>query len=994
MSFNYIIDNSFQKFREILNDGLEKNGYDTATLNEITRLKSYALDLLLNNITNIDGLLNEIIKVNEFDLFKDPQIEGFQTSFNAIINRILLLKNFTENKFIDYQNKMSLQENVIISQKKKVLQKISFLNHVANNYQKVFIEEFQNLEFINGQETNLLIDTNANLATLPVLNSTPVKVTDIFITENSNGLSGALNSRTNGNLWFTVDKNENTIFEYNKLDSGPCILGLKYTFEETVINEIRIKTKITNLTSTFKIKNITFDSGINGSKTIKEVIDINKQNLLIDYFSYDKSIGYSIKFLPIKCSSLTIEFEQPDYQNNYIQQTTQVSYRKVFTIAISEIEFFSNKYINNGSLGSKIFELGYGLNGCDYKLSIYPNNNAYYKSNMQLFQGGNSTSIELKENEFNLLVDNLSNYQYKLNIEKVSDSENTKTPDSNFESLIETKSLIKFLDPINNTFVINDTFVKESVFICRPDIVKRSSTNEKTIIRNLNSSSGVLSTDENYYTYSLQMPSWIFQLEDVFFYKGSSNTPLSSQSINYDINTNTMSIKIPKQENFIGITPLRISCKPKKTFVNEKNDTCYIEIKENFEPDKAKIKIFNTNNDLNVEDISIGNLDGNTIYDLNQKNIVKILKAEGVETGISYNINEIILNSIEGKIKINSDLIQLATTNNDNNLKIQFSYLKGNPVENKDYEFWFKDNKIKGIAIKNSNLFINTVEESLKDNNNSNIKFKLSNKKNIVVNSVNFGNLIFNGQSFEIVEYKDGSVEFDTYKNAEDTIPDQEIDYEQPFIGFRINRDIDVKSNKLITSYEQSKNASNKQFDLIIKDSIYNGYITQTDEKMYQIISDLNLDLSNDETPYNRYSQAIYSLESNTGIFIAKRDDLILRNAKVNYSYFIAGENTNKISIDYASGWVYSSKPILNSEVILVSYKVCNIELEYSIYENVTSNFITDKEVQYDNSIIQDIAPLNKNIKLYYGKIKTNYDIKDTFEYYSPLIYSIKLGFN
>jgi hypothetical protein len=474
MSFNSIINNSFERFRIIFENALERANIDTNSVNELGRINNAQLDLLIKNIENIDGLLSNLNLPNEFSLFDVKHITSYEDFFTSVSERNLLIKNLVENKFINYKNRMSLIEDTLISQKNKVLQKLAFLNHAANNYQKVFIEEFNNSEFIDGSNTTLDIDKNSRIATLPISSSVVAKIEDIFLTEICNGISGSLDSSTNGNLWFTNDLNENTLFEYNKLDTGPCLLGIKYTFSELTINEIRIKTRLVNLTSSFKIKNIIFESSTFGSKTIKELCDLEKQNLNIDYFSYDKNIGYCIKFLPVKCSSITIEFEQTEYQNIYIQQTSQVSYRKVFTIAISEINFYSNTYNNEGILKSTIFELGNGLKGCDYKLEVYPKNNAYYESNMDLFEGNSSKSISLLENKFNLLIGNSSNFNYKLYCKKVSLESNKNQIDSNFETLIESKSISRYLDTNSNQITIDDVFLKESVFLCRPDIVKRS----------------------------------------------------------------------------------------------------------------------------------------------------------------------------------------------------------------------------------------------------------------------------------------------------------------------------------------------------------------------------------------------------------------------------------------------------------------------------------------------------------------------------------------
>jgi hypothetical protein len=992
MSFNSIINNSFERFRIIFENALERANIDTNSVNELGRINNAQLDLLIKNIENIDGLLSNLNLPNEFSLFDVKHITSYEDFFTSVSERNLLIKNLVENKFINYKNRMSLIEDTLISQKNKVLQKLAFLNHAANNYQKVFIEEFNNSEFIDGSNTTLDIDKNSRIATLPISSSVVAKIEDIFLTEICNGISGSLDSSTNGNLWFTNDLNENTLFEYNKLDTGPCLLGIKYTFSELTINEIRIKTRLVNLTSSFKIKNIVFESSTFGSKTIKELCDLEKQNLNIDYFSYDKNIGYCIKFLPVKCSSITIEFEQTEYQNIYIQQTSQVSYRKVFTIAISEINFYSNTYNNEGILKSTIFELGNGLKGCDYKLEVYPKNNAYYESNMDLFEGNSSKSISLLENKFNLLIGNSSNFNYKLYCKKVSLESNKNQIDSNFETLIESKSISRYLDTNSNQITIDDVFLKESVFLCRPDIVKRSKNLEKSIIVNMEANSSQLIN--GIYKNKVKVPMEILSLEGIKFFKGSE-----SNECTYQKNTSDSSITVNiGSNNFIGIQPLKVSLNSKKLIPILKIDTIYFEIKENFEPDKSKFKIYNLNNDQKTHTKTVNfdrsNLDANSIFDLDRKNITQIYSLTSGNVNYDSFTNELNLNSIEGKFSFSDNFIQLLNRNENSSLTISYKYKDSKDIKIDDFEFWFKENSIKGIAIKLNDLYVNTIEEALKDTTNNQKKFKLNANGSMIVNSLGFSKQIFNGENFEFVDYIDGFKEFNTEKESEDTIPDQEMDYDQPLIGFRINREIKYETSKLITTYNESKSTLKRQFTILVKDQICDGYIVATDALMNNIIMELNTDLSNDSVPYNKYSQAIYSLESNTGIFIGKRDDVILRKAKINYKYYLSSEDTNKVSVDYLNSTVYTSKPIDNASTVLVTYKVCDVSADYSICLKLESELIETNQYQYNSSIESTVAPLNKNIRLYYGKIKNNYDIKDTFQYYSPLIYSIKLGFN
>jgi len=981
MSLNSIVNNAFERFRIIFQDQVEAIVGDTNTSNEEDIQKAAILDIIERDTYSLD-FLKQISRAEVLALLKSDQIDSMNY-INTLANRTPLIKELLEVKFIKYQNRASQLESAILSKKNKVLQKLSFLNHIANNYQRAFVEEFNNLEFIS--ESTLEIDKNAKIATLPIASSKIANVTDIFLTEISNGLSGSLKDLRNVNPWYTVDDNEETVFEYNKLDSGPCLLGLRYTFNDSVINEIIIKTEIANLTSAFKIKNIIFESNLFGSKSIKELCDLEKQNLIVDYFSYDKNIGHSIKFLPIKCSAVTIEFEQSEEKNVYIEQINQVSYRKVFSISISKVQFISNLYSDEGFIKSNLIEIGDALNGCDYKLEIYPKNNSYYESEMYLYNSG-SDSVYLKENKFNLIDASYNSFKYRLNLKKLSQQLNNQQIESNSETLVEMNNIPAVINSSSNKIPLNDVFLKETIKLYRTDILKRSSDiNSKTIISNLLPASSV-PVNNTYYN-SINLPLELLENNEIEYYVGTKTTKALTS---VDLEASRLKIEIGTS-NLNSITPLKAYIPELKPMIIEKDSVCYISITESFELDKGKIKLTTIANDKNIEKLTINNPNENQIYSLGNRYVSLIsLKANNVD--YVSNTDKYTLNQINGKLKFTGDFIQLIDSSQ---LIVEYSYQKDETILSDGFEFWFKDNKVKGLAVSSNRLYIANIQESLKDSGNNPRKFNLSNKENIIVNSLTFSNQIFNGEEFETVEYIDGNKEFNITKSFEDIIPDQEMDYAQPLIAFRLNRNIKYVSSSLVTSYDETKNKNKKQFSLKVGSEIMNGFIALNDSIMNNIIFEMNLDLANDPTPYNRYTQAVFSLESGTGIFLGKRDDLILRHAAVVYEYDIPQEQKNKLSINYKDGIVYTSKNVASPELVKVSYRIADLRVSYSIGLNVEYNLNEKNVIEYNvNSINRNIAPTNQNIKLYYGKIKNEYDIKDIYEYYTPLIYSIKLGFN
>ena len=149
-------------------------------------------------------------------------------------------------------------------------------------------------------------------------------------------------------------------------------------------------------------------------------------------------------------------------------------------------------------------------------------------------------------------------------------------------------------------------------------------------------------------------------------------------------------------------------------------------------------------------------------------------------------------------------------------------------------------------------------------------------------------------------------------------------------------------------------------------------------------------------------------LEEGLGIKVYKKGILVNNSIRINgkvceleieeetgkdyyLEYFYEKEEKeliNKYSVDYKNGILFSSKDIVNSENKKISYKIGRIGLEYSLVK-----YLKEYEVFKDETkVYTENLPSYKNqVKFCWEKILDEISLEELREYFSPIIYKIKL---
>lgn len=918
-------------------------------------------------------------KMNDLISFPNDLSNVYTTHFSSIKNRIdfitndiVLLYEIINNKFSQYNSFKEDYLNSTISMRKRIYQKLASASFSPINFTKTFVENFSNLENIDNTKTTCYVDTNNELLTLPISKRTINEINNIIILQTSNGLSGSITDNKNGNLFYTIDGKEDTVFEYSKLDEGPCLLNLKYTMRDSnVLNEISMKTNLINGVSKFKIDNIIFEDEIGTVISIFELLNVNEQKMIVNFYESYTSSGFVIKFLPIKCKHVTFMLSQNEYIDVTTNQNYKTSIRKMFAIVISEIQLITNEYKESGELISKNLSIADSMFMGAAILNVFPKNGQYYKSQIFIDDNKGLGNVELFDNTGSYISDGLGLFNYKLVLQKLQTIDQ-EIVESKEDTLVKFLNTYKTIISVNDYVKINDTFIKESLIVGRSDFLIRSNDKKIKTLATVASSSW-METDQ----------AWVVNLNVNLKRISSAGLFIESPSnATYQFKDDSTLQVVLNKTNWPSKPSTFLSIKwwaqPYKPVIYEKSNRYYIFINEPFEPNKQKIKLKNKSQ-LQYKEETI-NKNSNNVFKLSNGNVNTNFKIVGL-TSSDYTIN-----TLDGTI--------ILKDNNINKIDVEYFYSVYSDLNINDYDFWFIEKTLKGISIEKSKVVSSEIVESLKDTN-SKTKFSLRAKGNMIVDSVKFNEKLFNNEKYSIINYIDGKKEFSNLlKMTNDSIPDQEIDQEYPFIAFRLAKEIFIETSKLINSDLILPSQDNVCYKVIVNDNenptALSGYICTTDairDKLVQLAFTLSLITDG-------YSSAFYSLESNIGMFVAKKDDMVLKNCFLNYSYLDVSKNeSNLISIDYENSIIYSNKEINNAAEVKVTYRTLPLELEYSIYDPVNFDY-SDGKIQYNAESKTQYQQSNNQLAIYYAKEVNNLNIEENLNYFSPLIYSVKLGFN
>jgi len=409
------------------------------------------------------------------------------------------------------------------------------------------------------------------------------------------------------------------------------------------------------------------------------------------------------------------------------------------------------------------------------------------------------------------------------------------------------------------------------------------------------------------------------------------------------------------------ILEVSLLLKPLLPVLVKKPEGYYIPIKESFDYDKNTLKIMciTSLSEDKEENLPVGKerifLNENYL-DRNSVIIERYNNDQWEEVDFDFEIEDLItLNVLDGIVELDPSIIEKEH-------RINYKHYNTKMLEKQDYEIWVKDSKVKGLYIYPENISFEDKQDNLSQGRSSryylfdgsysearsdissNRAFILSNT-NIVKGSLSVGEDLFD-DNFEEVEYIDGYSEFlNVEKMQKDYVPSLEKD---------INGQV--------------------QFSL-------------------QEIPFVNGRFSSEVKAYNKEGiEQTITLNGRIATLTLANEDTISKDYYVSYYYQVEDRNIESYSVNYLDGILYTSKDVDQTDV-KINYKVGRVGLEYYIH-----NEIHNIEIDYNNSSIrvntEEFFELNNSIKFLAFRTKGNVSLEGLEDYYSPIIYSLKVGLN
>lgn len=856
--------------------------------------------------------------------------------------------------FNSYVSEFDNKKKVIQSKKTELMQKLALLKSKERFYRFAFREEFENLYNINTSKLNfeeLNIDTDAKVATLPVSNEREIFVDKIFISNYSNCIAGNYESGKNKFIYSVIDKDNTSVFEAFKSGEGPLKLGMTLSFRtEEIVNKIVLKEIGENLLSSIDIEDIRFNISNSKSVSIKSLVDTDKQN-----FSLKSDGEIHIVHLPVKCKSISIKLKA--YKEN------KGSIESYYSIALQSLRVLRQKFKSKGEVQSTKMNLPAGYNSLVMEEDSFPKvTKGFYLNKNVSVDGG----MSFEPNKTSLLLDAqpkevIYSYVYEKRNEELSKGAVLKTEDYFVEVFAKSNYINKKISP-NNISLPFDGFINDSFRLVQSKVLSRSNSEERSIKLGDLRNSG-----KNFYTLPVSLAKYdyeklIIRVGSKIYSKVEDEDSVNEDGVFFLKDNNQVIIFSERANPFLKVT---MSLPPKIPEVLEKPEGYYLQVDENFDFDKNNIKVITYIEDSDIKSKVFNGSATSRIFLEDEYIDSKTFKLS------KYNTSNEAWETLAAEsysVNLEKGIITLSENLLAEKLLVKYKNHIIKTLDKDKYEIWVRGNEIKGLYIYPENLSYTEVNETLaggtsgwkrvekfdtgdgffpdstRATNSSGNRFLLSNK-NIINGSFSFKEGFENHKE---VPYKDGlSEHLNLRKMEQDYVP-------------RI----------------QKNNVNEIKFSLqyIPYSGSYSEAVTLYKEGI--------------EVDSSRYfiSDRIVTLE-------LLEEENISEGYYFSYNYLSEEKIDKTYSIDYKEGVLYTSEVIFRPEEVDIEYKTTSVSIEYYI-SNPIKNFEVDLINSSVNIFTEEFLNINSSVKMYCFKNKNNLNFEGLEEYFSPIIYSLKVGFN
>jgi hypothetical protein len=885
-------------------------------------------EMLKNNLPFISAL-------NQLNARDQENINSyFENKYEFLQN---LKSEFLEEQKL-FKAKDIIEKNYLDKLVRRIKQKISFLNNFQENTKVLFMHSFENLQLIDRSEyskNSLKVCSEAGVLTLPVSSREKIVTSDIRVLRGSNGIVGNIFTGENKLLQNVLSNNEN-IFEYSKLDEGPITLILDFVFtREKIVNEFLVKRQSIFENNNLKIKKVLYKDAEENIVNCFDLVNLEKQKFECN--ANFENEGLNVIHLPAKAKKVEMHFESDQYviKNN----------RKLFSIDLRQVEFYSNAFNKSGNL---YFEEQSVLNGeSGYSLvlseSCYPRGVDKITKRIKLNDSG---FIDCSSSK--LILDNeIERYSLMYSLERSENLNDVDLEEKEF-NVVDFDSVQKRFNSSfsPNEFIVNNTGLNFKTY--QPNIYKRNSdvrqANKIGVLAgvetrlklpfNLNQKK-IKIDDASFYILNEELPRY-FSKEEVFDSEVTHGFYLSRNGEDLYIKYSG----ITNLNSFMREVSVKMLLKETRHKIKVKENYLLVEILEDFDVTKNNISFFDKQNlsyfieNVYSQSIRAGRYFLKATKTKIDEGSITVSNTDGSVIDPNLYIIEFISEGEESHLYISEANGSSCFSNENVTYTIGYNYF--NMTNNDNFYIWKEEENIKGLAVEKDSIETKQITALVQAGV---YNFSLTEDYQIIPGSLSLDRNLFDASKIVLEKpYINGFNEFLNLGIIENEIV--------PTIE-RVNGKISFTSHK--------KPYTNNGFKILVKKN--NNFISINDVNVNGRIVELFID--------DEYSEN-YSIE-----YFYEKEPLV---------------NTVLYSVDYKNGKVFFSEPTLSSGGINAS--CIDIKLFYHIVNYVTNFSLNGNQVGVE---VGNMSDYNDLIKFAWERKKESFSFESMSDYYSPIVYDVKM---
>jgi len=731
----------------------------------VTRWKSaYTLETRLRieaeGIAMFEYILNETKKYEEVNSLSQPNLEdmGFNKTVNRHrVNLAAARINKLSKSYLNYFNSQQTSLMELIGSLKRVRQKKAALDLWDREKAKwVIAEKFLNFDGLNTDLTSQAqcnVGTVEGILTLPIATSKEVNPVAVRITSGNGFIGNSDEDVTTNNIRpeFIFDKNPDTWFEYERLDSGPCQVTITLDLSRaTIVNNLSLQAVNLGSGLNFEVEDIIFNSPSRGSVSIENLIGPGLPDNFFTIKTIGNEIWWEISFLPIRCNNISIKLKQENYSFiTALSGDTRRVQRKRFAIGLKAASINQIKYAPVGGINSGTNSLMGALYACESSSLGFPRKDTLYRAGLDVsfdngetwetdifgLSDGNPPTVKMQGAE--------SSAVWRIELERKEEAFKDATSFTDEEVLLDIETIGRMVSPNQSpvSFHLPKKPANQEVFVLQPKLSRKTSKKrEATVI-------GRSAVVPPALLQSFELPFSLFEkgLEprDMHIFWHNQEFERIHDIASFDGATEYYWLNEAEDEIFFdtvlsGRGKIKWCFDEERCLFTEKSDGYYHRMETLFDPKKENIRIKNLPAGLERVSIilDVSGLDDTGRMILNENTISDEYSFVGDSTGLTEapvdwtetdSLSELLndvttysgggeyyLDTINGILYIHPMVTQELIDNNST-VKLTFTHATSDPIKKSQFRIWHEGIVPTGIIVDKNAVLAIEEEEAVID---------------------------------------------------------------------------------------------------------------------------------------------------------------------------------------------------------------------------------------------------------------------------------------